>query len=236
MVPTHTRWLLIALTLALIAPAAHAQFAVIDVANLAQLIQQFQTLQQQVQTAQQQLSQAQSEYAAITGGRGMQQLLNAEPRNYLPADWAQLQSLTQGVGGTYAGLAASVQSLVTASAVLTPQQVAALSPQEQAQLQAARNAAALLQATSQQALSTTSARFSSLQQLINTLGGATDQKASLDLQARVAAEQAMLANEHTKIDVLQQALQAQAVARQQQIQERAVADVGSFRQLPKMGL
>lgn len=229
-------WSLIALALALVAPAARAQFAVIDVANLAQLIQQFQTLQQEVQTAQQQLSQAQSEYAAITGSRGMQQLLNAEPRNYLPADWATLQSLTQGVGGTYAALSATVQSLVATSAVLTPQQVAALSPAEQTQLQAARNAAALLQATSQQALATTSSRFNSLQQLINALGGASDQKASLDLQARVAAEQAMLANEHTKLQVIQQSLQAEQTARQQQLTEQAISDVGSFRQLPKMGL
>ena len=51
---------------------AHAQFAVIDVASLAQLVQEVQQLEQQVATAQSQLSQAQSEYAAITGNRGMQ--------------------------------------------------------------------------------------------------------------------------------------------------------------------
>ena len=55
---------------------AHAQFAVIDVASLAQLIQEYETLQQQLSTAQSQLSQAQSEYAAITGSRGMQSLLS----------------------------------------------------------------------------------------------------------------------------------------------------------------
>ena len=220
----------------LVIPSAHAQFAVIDVASLAQLIQQFQTLQQQVQTAQQQLAQAQSEYNAITGSRGMQALLNAEPRNYLPTDWAQLQSLTTGVAGSYGALAASVQGLIAATAVLTPVQIAALSPEERTQLQNARNAAALLQATSQQALATTSARFTSLQQLINALGGATDQKAALDLQARITAEQAMLANEHTKLEVIQQSLQAQELARRQQLNEQAIADIGSFRNLPKMGL
>ena len=55
---------------------ARAQFAVIDVASLAQLIQEYETLQQELSTAQSQLSQAQSEYAAITGSRGMQSLLS----------------------------------------------------------------------------------------------------------------------------------------------------------------
>ena len=46
---------------------AHAQFAVIDVASIAQLVQEVQQLQQQVATAKSQLAQAQSEYAAMTG-------------------------------------------------------------------------------------------------------------------------------------------------------------------------
>ena len=113
---------------------AHAQFAVIDVASLGQLIQQVSTLEQQVATARSQLSQAQSEYAAITGSRGMEQLLSGTVRNYLPTDWAQLSEVMSGAPGRFPALATDFRSLVSSNAVLTPAQVALLSPTQQAQL------------------------------------------------------------------------------------------------------
>ena len=218
------------------APAAHAQFAVIDIGAIVQLIQEVSIMEQQVETAKQQLSQARSELDSMTGGRGMQGLLSGTTRNYLPLNWAQLQGVLAGATGTYSALSATMQSLVTANAVLTADQMAALSPAERAQVQAARNSAALLQATAQQALANTSDRFAAIQQLIDAIGSATDQKGILDLQARIAAEEGMLVNEHTKLDVLYQAAQAQEWARQQQIREQAVNDVGAFRALPPLGL
>src|ERR1700730_12289466 len=160
----------------------HAQFAVIDVASLAQLIQQVSTLEQQVATARSQLSQAQGEYAAITGNRGMEMLLSGTVRNYLPSNWGQVsQVLSTGRGSSPA--LANLNSLISANAVLTPAQVASLSPLQQAQVTAARQSPALLQATSRAALATSSDRFAQLQQLINAIGGARDSKESLDLTA-----------------------------------------------------
>ena len=98
---------------------AHAQFAVIDVASIAQLVQEVEELQQQVETAKSQLAQAQSEYAAITGNRGMQQLLSGTVRNYLPSDWTQLSQVLQGSGGSFPRLAADVNALLSANSVLT---------------------------------------------------------------------------------------------------------------------
>ena len=227
---------LCALTVLCCAPAAHAQFAVIDIGAIVQLVQEVSTMEQQVETAKQQLSQARTELDSMTGGRGMQTLLSGTTRNYLPSNWAQLQGVVAGAAGTFNALSVSVQSLVTANSVLTAAQLAALSPAERAQVQAARNSAALLQATAQQALANTSARFASIQQLIDAIPSASDQKGILDLQARIAAEEGMLQNEHTKLDVLYQAAQAQEWARQQQIREQAVTDVGSFRNLAPLGL
>lgn len=215
---------------------AHAQFAVIDVASIAQLIQEYETLQQQLSTAENQLNQARSAYAAITGSRGMQNLLSGTNRNYLPTNWSQLSQVMSGSSGAYPGLAANVTSIQNSSAVLTPAQVAALSPTEQAQLAQARQNPALLQATSRTALANSSDRFSSLQQLISTIGSATDEKASLDLTARITAEQAMEQNEQTKLQVLYQVARAQEWSRAQQVRERAIADQGSLRSLPPMGL
>jgi type IV secretion system protein VirB5 len=219
-----------------IPPPAHAQFPVIDVASLTQLIQEYETLQQQLSTAESQLSQARSEYAAITGNRGMQTLLAGTNRNYLPTNWSQLSQVMNGSPGGYPALATQVTTLVNANAVLSPAQVATLSPTQQPQLAAARQNPALLQATARTALSNASDRFASLQQLISAIGSAADQKASLDLNARIAAEQGMLQNESTKVEVLYQLVQSQEWARAQRAREQAIADQGSLRRLPPMGL
>jgi type IV secretion system protein VirB5 len=215
---------------------AHAQFAVIDVASIVQLIQEVQELEQQVQTAQSQLAQAQSEYAALTGSRGMEQLLSGTVRNYLPTDWTQVAQALSGSAGSYPSLASSLQSLIASNAVLTASQIGALSSTQQAQLLAARQSAALLQALSRTALSNSSDRFASLQQLISAIGSATDPKGALDLGTRIAAEQAMLQNEQTKLEGLYQIAQSQELARQQQVREQAIVDQGSLRQLPALGL
>jgi type IV secretion system protein VirB5 len=215
---------------------AHAQFAVIDVASLAQLIQEYETLQQELSTAQTTLSQAQSAYAAITGNRGMQNLLSGTVRNYLPADWTQLSQVMTGSSSTYPALAASVSGIVNANAVLSPTQIAGLSPSEQAQLSAARQNPALLAATARSALSNASNRFAELQQLVNAIGSAADEKASLDLTARITAEQGMLQNEATKLQMLYQVAQSQEWARAQRAREQALSDQGSLRTLPALGL
>jgi type IV secretion system protein VirB5 len=216
------------------APAAQAQWAVVDVASIKQLIDEVTILRQELSTSEQQLSQARSEYAAITGNRGMDQLLSGQNLNYLPTDWGQVQGVLASSGGAYGTLASSVQSQIAANAVLTPQQVAALSSTEQAQLQADRSATALLQAMTQQALSMTSARFTSLQQLIAAIPRATDQKGALDLQARISAEETMLQNDEVKMGVLYQLSLAENQANDERAREQAIADIGSFRSLPPL--
>lgn len=215
---------------------ALAQFAVIDVASLGQLIQQYQTLEKELTTAQSALTQAQQQYAALTGTRGMQQLLSGTQRNYMPTSWNDLQGVLQGTSTTYSGLSASTHGLVTSNAVLTSQQVSGLSATEQMHLTNARQTVALLQAVTRLALSTTSSRFTSLQQLINAMSSATDPKAALDLHTRIGAEQTMLANDTAKLQVLYQLALAQRWAQQQQRREQAIADIGSMRTLPPMGL
>lgn len=224
------------LTGMLIAPLAHAQFAVIDVASITQLVHQLATMEQQVLILENQLSQAQAQYAALTGGRGMQNLLAGVNRNYLPADWPTWMAAAGGTSSAYPGLSSGVQSNLTANAVLTPAQVSTLSNTDQSQLATDRQNAALREATVQQALSTTSSRFADLQQLISAIGTASDTKASLDLTARINAEQAMLANDQTKLQLLNAAAQAQAQVQEERVREQAIAGIGSLRNLPAMGL
>jgi len=209
------------------APAAHAQFAVIDVASLTQLISEAQTLEQQLSTARNQLAQAQQEYQSITGSRGMGRLLAGTPRNYLPTNWTTLTAELQGAG-VYPTFAADVQAALRANAVLSPQQLAALSPTGSWQLQAERQPVALAQSLSHEALANSSGRFAALQELITAIGSATDQKSILELQARIAAEMGMLQNEHTKLTMIFQSVAAQHWGDQQRLRELAIAGQGQF--------
>jgi type IV secretion system protein VirB5 len=208
-------------------PPAHAQFAVIDVGAITQLIAQAKTLESQLLVAQENLAGAQAEFASISGGRGMERLLSGAPRNYLPTDWASLQSAMQG-GGAYGTLSAGVTASVSANSVLSPQQLAVLAADLQSQITTERRLAALRQNLAREALSTTSSRFTALQQFISTLPAAADQKAVLDLQTRVATESAMLQNEQTKLQTLNQVLLAEELAAQEQARERAIAGQGQF--------
>ncbi len=211
------------------ASPVRAQMAVVDAAAIARLVEQ-------LETARSHLEQAQLQYESMTGPRGMEALLAGTVRNYLPPDWQALEQALNGMAGDYSALAGQLAARIDANAVLTPEQLAHLSEAEREQLEAARRSAALLQATSRQALAATSDRFEALQGLINAIPGAEDQKAVLELQARIGAEQAMLQNEHTKLMVLHQAAQAEEAARQQRAAELAIANIGSLRRLPAIGL
>jgi type IV secretion system protein VirB5 len=212
-----------------IVPAARAQWAVIDVPAIAQLVQEVQTMQQQLTTAREQLQSAQQALQSTTGDRGMQGLLGGTTRNYLPSNWTQVTNMLRGQGSNeFAGLAADVQGAMAANAVLSPQRLATLSPADQQQIKASRRWCAMQQALAQQALANTSSRFASIQSLIAAISTAADQKAILDLQARIGAELGMLQNEQTKLQVLYQATQAQESSLRQQAQEREIEGQGRF--------
>jgi type IV secretion system protein VirB5 len=121
-----------------------------------------------------------------------------------------------------------MQSNLQANAVLSTQQLASLSSDERAQIASERQSVALLQALSQDELSNASGRFASIQQLIDAIPSATDQKGILELQARINAEQGMLQNEQTKLQVLYQAALGQEWATRQREREQVIAGHGQF--------
>lgn len=219
---------LLALLLVGIAPQAQAQWAVIDVSAIAQLMQEVATLSQALNTARSELAQAQQEYQSITGTRGMQNLLSGTVRNYLPTNAADLTAALSQVNSQYASLSSSVQTAQQANAVLTPQQLAALPADQQARISAWRSTIAMLQGITSSALNNSSNRFAAIQQLITAIGAAPDQKSVLDLQARIGAEAGMLQNEQTKLQSLYQVAQAQQWVNAQQDRESVIAGHGQF--------
>lgn len=220
--------LFVVLTFGAMRPAA-AQWAVIDVGAIAQLVQQYMTLQEQLTTMHAHLDQARQEYAALTGERGMDRLLAGTVRNYLPADLRALTDALAGAGSAYGAFSSSARAFLDANVVLTPEQLAFLSPEDRAHLEATRQATAILQALTQEALANSSGRFEAVQQLIDAIPRASDAKAIMDLQARIQAEQGMLTNESTKLQVLFQAMTAKDHADRLRRREQAIADIGSRR-------
>jgi type IV secretion system protein VirB5 len=222
------RWTALSWIVLLGATTVQAQMAVVDVASIRQLVQQVQTLSQQLAAARQQIAQTQALYQSLIGDRGMEQLLANTPRNYLPSDWLQLTAAMPGTTAPGSALALDIRADVAGNSVLTAPQLAALTPDAQRQITNDRQSVALLQALSQEALANSSGRFAALQQLIGAIASARDQKAILDLQARINAEQGMLQNEQTKLQILNQAAHSQAAIAAQQTRELIIAGQGHF--------
>jgi type IV secretion system protein VirB5 len=224
------------LALAGVSLNARAQIPVTDVGAILQLVTQVQTTMQQLQTAQNEFAQAQQTYQSMTGNRGMQNLLNGITRNYLPTDWNQLEAAIRGNANAFAALSNEIQTLTTTNAVLGAADLGRLSAAEQTDLLASRHSVALLQALTHDALQNTSGRFATIQQLINAIPAAADEKGALDLQARIQAESNMLQTDQSKLHALYESAQAERWAQEQRLQERAVQDVGSLRRLAPLGL
>ena len=222
--------MLVALVFTCAAPPVRAQFAVIDVASVAQLISQAQTLLQQLDAVRTQINQAQTLFQSMTGPRGMQQLVNTETLNYLPTSLAELTSVEQGNPGAYANLAAAIDNAMAANAVLSPAQLSSLSPAEQSSINKERMAVALLQGVAQQALSDSSNRFTDIQTLISAIPNASDQKAVLELQAAISTETSILQGEQSKLQVLYQVANAQERGSRQTARELIVTGHGQFQQ------
>jgi type IV secretion system protein VirB5 len=222
------QWLLSCLVVSIAAlPTAHAQWSVIDVPALGQLIQEVSTTEQQLATARNQLLQANQALQTMTGNRGMAQLLGGINRNYLPTTWPQVTGVLRGDGG-YGALSSETQGIIVANAVLSPQRLASLSPSAQQLIQSERQWSAIKQALAHQALANASSRFASLQTLISAIGTTTDQKAILELQSRISAELGMLQNEQTKVQLLNQSALAQQSALSLQAHEQVIEGHGQF--------
>jgi type IV secretion system protein VirB5 len=234
---TTIRWITVigAFCVPLTLPA-HAALPVIDVRAIMQMVQQIATLREQLATARDQLREAQQQLRAMTGGRGQENLLPAEPRNYLPANWGEMAQVLGATSLDYRGLVTALETLRDRNAVLPAATVARLPVGQRALLDAQRREVALGQSVARDALAVTSERFHALGGLIAALSRADDPKAVWDLQARIGIEQAMLTNEQAKLATVFETLRAERELRRQQAREAALRDVGRYGTLRPLGL
>jgi type IV secretion system protein VirB5 len=210
-----------ALSLAL-SGTAHAQIIVYDPTTFAKILQQTQTALTQLQQLERQVQQGEQLLTSLNQISNVNSLatLLSQPalRSFLP-DANAYVAASQGNLASLGAIGANAQAIRTANQLYT----APAGDAAGADLMAAGNRAALNLATSEAVGETAAARLTGLQQLQGALDTAANARAVLDLQARLAAEQAMIANDQMRLQGLAMTQAAQNQMQTQRDQERAAA-------------
>lgn len=202
---------------------AHAQWAVIDAANLAQATQQVTAWAEQYKQMLTQIEGMDAQYKSMTGNRGMATLL-PDRSPALPADWAH----------SMRNLSTLAQQIRQSQAVLTPEQAAHMSQQLQQFLSQAQDVSAANQAMAQAAFNDAAARQSRLQTLTATLATTQDPKAAYDLGNRIAIEHAALLKDQNQLEAAAGAATAQDRAQRLMISQMRAASAGT--EIPKFDM
>jgi type IV secretion system protein VirB5 len=219
--------------------SARAQFAVIDVANLAQQVQQvaawaqqYKQMVQDLQNQVQQINQLTVTYNAMTGTRGFEGLLNGasqqSARRYLPADLAQIAALYNGsIVPGYGTLTARINKLQVTLSTLPPGYFAD-SADAQASLKLTLSSLATEQAVAEAAYQSVTDRIPLVEGLMAAIRTTNDPKGIAELQARIAGEQVLSVNETNRMQML---LYQQQMQRDQK-EQRALEAFASAQRAP----
>lgn len=186
--------------LALHAPPSRAQgIPVIDAANLVQTIQQVIHDITKIQNQVQQIVQLQQQLASINGVRGLGTVLNNPLlQQAVPADAYAIVQAVSAQG--YSGLSGTGRLLRDAQMVYNCLDLAGA---ERARCQATLSQPYQEKGLLQDAMTAATGRMAQIQGLMGRINATTDQKAILELQARIAAENAMLMHQTNQIQMLQ---------------------------------
>lgn len=227
-----TRRLLVCAAILLgLSPPAHAQMAVFDSANYAKLLQETQTALNQLQQLEKQVAQGEQ---LVTNGQQLLTSLNqvsnvnslapvlSQPalRSFLPDANTYVTATSQGGSlSTLGVIGQAAQVIRTANQLFTAPAGNAYG----AALMASGNQAALNLATGQAVVQAGATRLAGLQQLQTSIDTAPNARAVAEIEARLVAEQAMIANDQMRIQGLAMTQAAQGQMQTQQSAERAAA-------------
>ncbi|MCP5283998.1 MAG: type IV secretion system protein [Burkholderiaceae bacterium] len=190
-----------ALALACTTTLASAQgIPVIDAANLAQTVQQVVHAITQIDNQIRQITQLQSQLDSISGVRNLGRVFdNPLLRNYVPAQAFTVLNAVDTAG--YGSLSTTAKALRDAVMVYNCGDLpdGAARNQCQAALAQPYQHKGLLQ----DAMRTAAGRLAQIDALMAQVDATDDQKAVLEIQARIGAEGALLAHEASQVQLLQ---------------------------------
>ena len=172
---------------------------VIDAANLVQTVQQVLNDITEINNQVQQITQLQRQINSINGIRNLGNVFNNPLlRNYVPPEAFTLLNAVSTSG--YAGLNATAKALRDAGMVYNCMDLAGVARTNcQATLAQPYQHKGLLQ----DAMKSAAGRLSQIQSLMGQINATVDQKAVQEVQARIGAENALLAHEVSQVQMLQ---------------------------------
>ena len=185
--------------LASFSPASQAQgIPVIDIANLIQTITQVLNDVTKIANQVEQIEALQSQLASINGMRNLGNVFDSSAlKNYLPANAYNLVNAVDSSG--YGGLTSTSKTLRDAQMLYNCLDRAGSARTEcQAALAQPYQQKGLLQ----DAMKAASGRLDQIKSLMTQINGTSDQKAVLEIQARIGAENAMLQHEMSQVQML----------------------------------
>ena len=172
---------------------------VIDIANLVQTIVQVMNDVTEISNQVQQITQLQNQLNSINGMRNLGNILNNPMlRNYVPAEAYTYLNAVNTSG--YSGLNATAKTLRDAGMVYNCLDMAdAARTACQATLAQPYQQKGLLQ----DAMKSAAGRLTQINSLMDQINATSDQKAVQEIQARIGAENALLAHEMSQVQMLQ---------------------------------
>ncbi|UZB06167.1 P-type DNA transfer protein VirB5 (plasmid) [Xanthomonas citri pv. fuscans] len=164
-----------------------------------------------------QINQMQKQYDAVTGPRGLGQIMNNPAlRDYLPSDWQKVYDSVRT--GGYNGLSGSAAAIYDDNKVFDACARLAAGAQRTA-CEAAAVKPAQDKAFAGDAYAAAKSRLDQINSLMGQIDQTKDPKAIAELQGRIASEQAMIANEQTKLQLFQMMAQADEKLQEQRKRE-----------------
>ena len=201
------KWLA-AVLMVVIAPVAKANYPVFDASNFAKMVETVEMLQHE-------LAQLKATYDAVSGTRNLGAILyNPALRQYLPDDWKGIYDAA--AAGGYAGLSGDLKTVAQAER-LTGTVEAQMAAVEARSTRTARTN----KAVAQKAYEGEKARLAEIEGLMQRVNATSDMKGVAEIQARIGAEQAVIGNEATKLQLVAMLEQAEEKLQAEQRHELA---------------
>ena len=202
-------------------PVAGAQIPVTDGAFIAKSVQQqaeaMAKWKLQYDQMVSQIDQMRQQYQSMTGSRGLGNILNnAELRDYLPQDWQGVYDSVKT--GGYSGLSGRAAQVYNDNKVYDACAHFSV-PEQRTSCEAQAVKAAQDKTFALDAYDKAKGRLEQIDGLMSRINQTQDAKAVAELQGRMGAEQAMIGNEQTKLQMYQMVAQAEDRLQQQRQRE-----------------
>lgn len=211
----------VSLGVTLLALTSSASLAQVPVTDGAAIAQQAASHVETIANMVNQIDQAKQQFGSMTGSRNLGTIMNNPAlRDYLPADWQGVYDSVRN--GGYGGLSGRGASVYNASKIFDSCVYMTVADQRTA-CEARAVKASQDKGFALDAYDAAKSRIYQIDQLMNEINETADPKAIAELQGRLAAEQANIQNEQTKLQLYEMVAAAEEkvqAQRQREIQAR----------------